>query len=304
MITQKNHVLGISLTAFTVLVWGSTFVSTKSLLSSFSPFEILVIRFSLGYLCLWALYPRVLKLRDKKHEALFAGTGLTGILLYQFMENSALKLTQASNVSIIVSTAPLFTALLVSRFPNTGTGRSKIGLSFFAGFLTAIAGIALIAYNGAVVLKLNPAGDLLALLSGLSWGVYSTLMGKINALGYPSLGATRRMFFYALIFMLPLGAFTGFTQDAALNAARFANPVNILNLLFLGVVASALCFSSWNKAAKILGVIETSVFIYLIPAVTVIVAVIFIDERITWLSIAGMGLTTAGLFISERGSRR
>jgi drug/metabolite transporter (DMT)-like permease len=146
-------------------------------------------------------------------------------------------------VSIIVSSAPLFTALMVSRFPNAGAGRQKIGVPFVIGFAAAISGIALISYNGTAVLRLNPRGDILALLSGLSWGVYSMLMGKINALGYPTLGAARRMFFYALLFMLPLGAFTGFSLDAAVNAARFTNPVHIANLLFLGVCASALCFA-------------------------------------------------------------
>jgi drug/metabolite transporter (DMT)-like permease len=298
----RKHLTGFALAIFTALVWGSTFVSTKSLLAAFSPFEILAIRYFMGYVCLWLLYPHPLALREKKHELLFVGTGLAGITLYQFMENMALSYTQASNVSIIVSSAPLFTAIFVSLFPNTGAGvgGTKIGVPFIIGFISAMSGIILISYNGTAVLKLNPRGDILALLSGLSWGVYSMLMGKINALGYPTLAAARRMFFYALLFMLPLGAVTGFTADVALNVARFTNPVNILNLLFLGVFASALCFASWNKASKMLGVVETSVFIYLIPAITVVVAVIFINERITALSIVGMALTTAGLVISER----
>jgi drug/metabolite transporter (DMT)-like permease len=301
---QKNRAAGFALAVFTILVWGSTFVSTKALLSSFSPFEVIVIRYFLGYLCLWAMFPRPLRLREKKHELLFAAAGFSGLTLYQFLENTALYYTQASNVSIIVSTAPLFCAVLVSLFPNTGAGRSRIGPSFLAGFAAAIVGIALVSYNGATELHLNPAGDILALVTALVWGVYSAILGKINALQYPIIAATRRMFFYALIFMIPLGAFTGITTDASINAVRFANPVNIFNLLFLGVFASALCFAAWSKASKVLGIIETSTFIYLGPVITVIAAVIFLGERVTALTIAGMLLTIAGLTISEWAPRR
>jgi drug/metabolite transporter (DMT)-like permease len=291
---------GFALAIFTAVVWGSTFVATKSLLVSFSPFEILFIRYALGYACLWALYPRALKLRHKSHEWLFVVTGLTGITLYQFMENTSLVYTQASNASIIVSSAPLWTAVFVWLFPEKHSPRAKIGLWFMLGFIAAMSGIALIAYNGAVVLRLNPRGDILALAAGILWGVYSLFMGKINALGYPTLAATRRMFFYALICMIPLGFFAVPSFDAAFNATRFLRPLNALNLLFLGVAASALCFASWNKASKILGVVRASAFIYAIPAVTVCAAALFIHERITAFSIAGMALTTAGLVITER----
>lgn len=285
---------------FTAVVWGSTFVSTKSLLVSFSPFEILFIRYTLGYACLWALYPRALKLRRKSHEWLFVVTGLTGITLYQFMENTSLAYTHASNASIIVSSAPLWTAVFVWLFPEKNLPRAKIGVWFMLGFITAMSGIALIAYNGAVVLRLNPRGDILALVAGILWGVYSLFMGKINALGYPTLAATRRMFFYAIAFMIPLGFFITTSFDTAFNAARFTQPLNAFNLLFLGVVASALCFAAWNKASKTLGVVQASAFIYAIPAVTVCAAALLIHERITAFSIAGTALTTAGLIITER----
>jgi drug/metabolite transporter (DMT)-like permease len=299
-------VIGFFLAVLTTIVWGSTFVSTKTLLSSFSPFEILFIRYVVGYVCLWILFPRPLKLRDKKHELVFIGAGFAGITLYQFMENTALTYTQASNVSIIVSAAPLWTAIVVAFFERrTEKAGVRISGSFIIGFVVAMAGIVLIAYNGAFVLKLNPRGDILALCSGISWGFYSLLMGKINALKYPTLAATRRMFFYAILFMIPLGFFTGATAVITHNgqAARFGNPVTLFNLLFLGVVASALCFASWNKASKTLGVVETSVFIYAIPVVTVIVAVIFTHERITAFSITGMILTTAGLYLSLKRKR-
>jgi drug/metabolite transporter (DMT)-like permease len=298
---KSGKLIGFALAIFTAVVWGSTFVSTKTLLASFSPFEILFIRYVLGYGCLWILFPRTLKLRQKKHEWLFAGSGLMGITLYQLMENTALLYTQASNASIIVSSAPLWTAVFIWLFPEKNSPRVKIGRGFIAGFVTAMSGVVLIAYNGAFVLHLSPRGDILALAAGISWGVYSLFMGKINALGYPTLAAVRRMFFYAILFMIPIGFFTVPSFDAAVNIARFMRPANTLNLLFLGVAASALCFASWNKASKTLGVVKASAFIYAIPAITVLVAALVIHERITAFSIIGMVLTTTGLAITERG---
>ena len=67
------------------------------------------------------------------------------------------------------------------------------------------------------------------------------------------------------------------------------------------MAASALCFAAWNKASKTLGVVQASAFIYAIPAITVCAAALFIHERITAFSVAGMALTTAGLVITERG---
>jgi len=81
---------------------------------------------------------------------------------------------------------------------------------------------------------------------------------------------------------------------------RFAQPVNLLNILFLGFGASALCFVTWNLSVKILGAVKTSIYIYLVPVITVVTSVIVLSERVTWMSALGTALTLAGLLISEK----
>lgn len=88
---------------------------------------------------------------------------------------------------------------------------------------------------------------------------------------------TRRTFFTGLAFMLPALFFLDFSP--AWGALR--KPVNLCNFLYLGLGASALCFATWNRAVKILGAVRTSVYIYLVPVVTVITAVLILHERIT-----------------------
>ena len=104
---MKGH-----LAAFvTIFIWGTTFISTKVLLKSFSPIEILFIRFLIGYATLWLVYPHQLKPAEKKQELCFAAAGLCGVTLYYLMENMALTYTLASNVGVIISIAPFFTAI-------------------------------------------------------------------------------------------------------------------------------------------------------------------------------------------------
>lgn len=97
------------------------------------------------------------------------------------------------------------------------------------------------------------------MLAALTWAVYSVLTRKIGNHGYNSLQATRRIFFYGLLFMLPCLPIFGFSW----NFARFAQPVDLGNMLFLGLGASALCFVTWTFSLKRLGAVKTSVYIYL-----------------------------------------
>ena len=85
--------------------------------------------------------------------------------------------------------------------------------------------------------------------------------------------------------------------------SRFNDPVNLLNMLFLGLGASALCFVTWNFAVRKLGAVKTSIYIYLVPVITVGTSVLVLKETITWITVAGMALTLAGLLLGERGTK-
>lgn len=156
-------------------------------------------------------------------------------------------------------------------------------------------GIFLISFNGSK-LELNPFGDFLALMAALVWAIYSILIKKISKYSYPAILTTRRIFYYGVIFMIP--ALLLF--DFKLGLIRFANPVNLFNIIFLGLGASALCFVTWNFAVKVLGAVKTSIYIYLTPVITVIASVLILNEKITVLSVTGIILTLIGLILSER----
>ncbi len=287
---QKDR-LGHLTALITITIWGATFISTKILLVDFTPVEILFCRFLLGFAALIAAFPHRLKNTGLRRELTFAAAGLCGITLYYLLENIALTFTQASNVGVIVSAAPFFTALL-SRifFPS----EEHLHKSFFFGFFIAMAGIILISFSG-TRLHLNPKGDLLAVTAAVVWAFYSVLTKKINSYGYHTVQTTRRIFAYGILFMVPALFLFGFHPDFS----RFAYPPNLLHMLFLGLGASALCFVTWSFAVKALGVVRTSVYIYMVPLITVLLSVIVLGERITWISALGTALILTGLFFSS-----
>lgn len=279
----------------TILIWGTTFISTKVLLNDFKPIEILFYRFSIGLLVLLITCPRRMKITDKKQELMFAAAGLCGITLYYLLENIALTYTAASNVGVIISVAPFFTAMLAGGLLDG----EKPKTNFFIGFFAALTGIFLISFNGSTALKLNPIGDLLALAAAVVWAVYSILSRKISQFGYNTIQATRRIFCYGLLFMMPVLFLFNFEW----GLERLAQPVSLFNILFLGLGASAVCFVTWNLAVKLLGAVKTSIYIYMVPVITVITSVIVLSEQVTWMSALGTVLTLAGLFISEKRQR-
>ncbi len=235
--------------------------------------------------------PKKLKTADYRQELTFVLAGLCGICLYYLLENIALTFTLASNVGVIISIAPFFTAILAHFFIHS---EEKLRLRFFLGFLVAMTGIFLISFNGAK-LQLNPMGDLLAVAAALVWAFYSILTRKISSFGYPVILATRRTFFYGILFMIPALGFFHFKPDFS----RFANATSLFNILYLGLGASALCFVIWNYAVKELGAIKTSVYIYMVPVITVLTSVVILKEPLTLLAGIGTVLTLIGLFLSE-----
>ena len=288
---KSKQIAGHILALITSFIWGTTFISTKILLKECHPVEILFLRFLLAVIVLWFMCPKEPQKTTKMQEFLLALAGLTGICLYYLLENTALIYTLAANVGVIGCISPLFTAIIVYIFYKN---KEKIGINFLVGFILSIAGVFLIMFNG-LSIHLNPLGDALAIIAAFTWSVYSILIKKLTNFGFSILYITKRTFSYGIIFMIPFLFFWG----CDFGVQRFLNPVNVLNLLFLGCCASAMCFAFWSGAIKILGTIKSSAYIYLIPFITIVLATLILKEPVSQFLIAGTFLTLGGLVISE-----
>ena len=192
--TTLGHIAAL----FTVIDWGTTFISTKILLLDFTPLEILFFRFILGFIVLCLVKPQRLKTKGMSEEKYFIGAGLCGITLYFLLENVALLYTYASSVCLILAFVPFLTALAAKFL----LGEDTLNSNFFVGFMCALTGVLLIIFNGSVILKLNPIGDILAFLAGVVWALYSVLIRKISTFHYNTVLCTRNIFGYGLLLML------------------------------------------------------------------------------------------------------
>lgn len=277
---------------FTVAVWGATFVSTKVLIAnSLTPAEIFLLRFALAYVCIRPFARGKMWAANLRDECLLAAAGVCGGSLYFLTENIALEYAPASNVSLIVCTAPVWTAVVLSLFYRG----ERMTRRQITGSALAFAGMVLVVLNGRFVLHLSPRGDMLALSAALLWMVYSLVIKRIGG-RYPALFITRKVFFYGLMTILPVFAFRPFSVEWAI----LARPVVWGNLLFLGVVASMLCYVLWNAAMHRLGAVRTTNYIYINPLVTIVVAALAIGERITPAALAGAALILYGMWRAEK----
>lgn len=287
---MNRKTLAYLLIFFTLLVWGTSFLATKLLLVVFTPIEIILVRYSIAFVTLLLIHPRLLGWTSWRHELLFFLAGITGTSIYSFLENSALIYTSASNVSIIVTTSVFFSGVIAHfLLPN-----EHVRPIFYAGFAVSIVGIALISFNGQINLQLSPMGDILAVIAAVSWGFYSSIIKMIGKLKYHPIQVTRRIMMYGVLSFIPVFSMT----SAGFDWTRFQSLDTIIYFLALGVFSSAFTLYAWNQAVHQLGVVKTSLFLYLVPVITIVAASLFIREPITWMGMLGALITLAGLYVS------
>lgn len=208
--------------------------------------------------------------------------------------------TTATAVGVIVAASPLFTAIIAM----TRGDRSALNVRFVIGFLLAMGGLVLVgvstgdedamsAFGG-----LSYFGDLLAFLAAVVWAVYSMLVKRIGELGYETIASTKRTFLWGLVFIIPASVLFGGDLPAVHETFAWDN---VANLLFLGLIASAACFVTWNVAVRRLGAVVSTTYIYLVPAITATASIILLGEPLTVPIVTGLALTIAGLVLSQRG---
>lgn len=144
-----------------------------------------------------------------------------GTFLYFLMENVALQHTTASNVGVLVSLAPLFTAA-VSKLENP---KLTLSLQFFVGAVLSFVGVLLIVFGDNMSLVINPLGDTLALGAAFVWALYSIVLNKLSVYKAPILVSTRTIFGYGLIFIVAGVLYADdFPQKVATATVAMAKP--------------------------------------------------------------------------------
>lgn len=300
--TLKYHVVAF----VTVAIWGSTFVFTKLLLlHGLSPAQIFTLRFLIAYVLLAGIEIVFYRQNHRwvasswQDELLLLVLGVTGGSLYFLTENEALNYTATTNVSLIVCCCPLVAAILIGLFYKSQRMRPVQ----VVGTVMAACGVSVVVLNGHFVLHLSPLGDILALGANICWALYSLLMIPANK-RYSALFVTRKVFFYGLLTMLPyyllrpeeLPAMIGGHFDLSV----LTDPLVLAHLLFLGVVASCICFLVWTWVMDKLGAIVATNYVYINPLSTIVVASLVLNEQITVFFLIGALLIVGGMFLADR----
>lgn len=276
----------------TVTIWGTSFVSTKILLGyGFSAVFIFFMRFVFTYLLLLVLSHDAWRAKNWKDELTMMVGGVMGGTLYFWMENTALTLSPSSNVSLIVCTNPLLIMITVSLLFK----KERLNVRQIIGSLLTFVGMVLVVLNGRFFLHLSPKGDLLAFGAAVVWVVYSISMRRLHG-KYSTLFITRKVFFYSCLTALPLLL----CDQNDIPWENIKIPVVILNFLLLALLSSLFGYLVWNMVLKNLGTVFASNYIYAIPLVTIITAVIVLEERITWVAMLGAVAIVVGMVMAER----
>ncbi len=299
---RENRLLYHFVAFVVVAIWGSTFVFTKLLLlSGLSAAQIFTLRFIIAYVLLLGYSLTVKRKRpfqwfsdSWRDELLMLALGVSGGSLYFLTENSAMNYTTTTNTSLIVCLCPLFASALISFFYKS----QRLNRVQMVGTVMAAIGVIIVVLNGHFVLHLSPLGDSLAFAACLCWAVYSLLMIPANA-RYGTLFVTRKVFFYGLISMIPYYIVKpGFPSfDAILE------PNVLMNLLFLGCVASMLCFLAWNWVLKKLGAVVATNYVYFNPVTTILFAWAVLSEQITVYFLAGTCLILIGMYLADKNQK-
>jgi drug/metabolite transporter (DMT)-like permease len=271
--------------------------------SGLSPAQIFTLRFIIAYFLLLLYESRMKSISFRlfcktwRDELLMVALGITGGSVYFLAENAAMLYTTATNTSLIVCSCPLFAMLFVALFYRHSEPIRRIQV---LGSVIACMGMVAVVLNGHFVLHLSPRGDLLAFGACLCWAVYSLLV-KAAIERYSTLFITRKVFFYGLLTIIPYFIFR--PDEASVFTTSFFQLFNLpilLNLLFLGVVASMLCYLVWNWVISKLGAVVATNWVYFNPITTIIFAWWLLQEQITVWFLLGTVLILTGMYLVDR----
>ncbi|MCF7936950.1 MAG: DMT family transporter [Synergistales bacterium] len=286
--------LGMLMAATAVVSWGASFTATKIALRGASPLTIIWIRFGLGIVILLPVLLGKGRSLPRGREWLTCGLlGFLGVPVHQLLQTTGLKTAQAATSAWIISTMPVFIALL--GFCLLGERLRRIGV---LGIALAAGGVLLVVSNGDLA-ALKPGGavgfgDFLIFCSAVNWAVYTVLSRRWLGGDNP----TRTLLWAIILGWLmttALYVLQGPTEELmSLSAATW------WSLAFLGFLCSGLAYAFWNGALQILPASHAGVFMYLNPLSATAVAAVLLGEAVTWATLSGGAAILTGVWMVNR----
>lgn len=269
-----------------VLVWGLSFVSSKSVFNAgFPPMTTALVRFSLASLILFPLHrklhPEITVGRTQRLP--LALSGLFGVSLYFVFENWGIKLSSASSAALIIGAIPVFVALAEHLFFH-----NRVTWYQGAGIAVSLGGVYLLVQGSGGRSPNMLAGNLLMLGACLSWVVYNILSRNLQK-SFPGISLVAYQSLAGTLYLVPLALLESGSWLAG------GGPAVWLNLLYLSLLCSAAAYFLYLYALRQLGAVVVSTYINLIPLAGALGGVIILGERLTGLQVAGGAVVLAGV---------
>jgi drug/metabolite transporter (DMT)-like permease len=276
----------------TALIWGLSFISIKTAVGEIPPMTLGLARFvvAVAILPLIALgMKQKLAVSWSDLPLLFLG-GMVGYTLYFLGENNGVKLLTSSEASILIGTIPVLTMLAERIFLRT-----RLPARAYFGAALSLAGVVLIVARTGEASR-GIAGWLFMGLAAVCWVGYAFLTRAVSRMqGQVTIAFWQSLF--GLIGFIPFAI-------AESGQWRMPSPIAWLNIAYLGVFCSALGYWFYITSLDILGPGGASVFINLIPVISVIAGFAVLGDRLTAGQWVGALVAIAGVWLATTPARR
>lgn len=279
---------------FTILVWGISLINTKIVMEYYNSISTAFWRTVIASISLFILkkksHPGEKMKKEDRRTFLIAGT--SGVFFYFIFQNTGLEFISASLTSIILGIIPIITMIV-----ETIISRNRLSLVKVVSVFISLAGVSLIVgFETGTDTRNIIIGSSLILLSVFSWVTY-TFTTKSLSKNYSTISI---LFYQTSIGMVMLGFLMPFNWSNPLEAALTVN----LNLAYLGIICSAVAYSLYNYSLSNLKPTVCTIFINLLPAVSIVTGVIVLDETITPLQVLGTVIILLSIFLITKDSEK
>ncbi len=274
-----------------LLLWASAFAGIKAGLESYGPGQVALLRFAIASFLfgVWAFMTRM-RLPAPADIPRIALAGFLGVTVYHVALNYGEVTVTAGAASLIISTSPIFTALLSTAFIG-----EKLSGWGWAGIFVSFAGVALISLGEGGDLSLEPRA-LLVLSAAMATSVYF-IVSKRPLRRYSAVEFTS----YAVwAGTLPMLVFA----PGLFGQLAEAEPAATLSVIYLGIFPGAVAYALWSYALSRMPASVLATFLYFQPVNAILIAWVWLGEIPAMLALAGGAISLAGVVaVNTKGTR-